>query len=101
MNVKLSMMSHKDYVKMIAERTGMSAYSVDKIMREASSILGEELSAGNSVRVRGVGTFDVIEQPARKLFVPSTGEQRGLPARLAPRFKAAADLKRLITGEDD
>ena len=93
----------REMVQKIAAATGMSAYAVDKMLDAAAEVLADELAEGNAVRLKGIGTFDVIEKPARQVFVPSKNEKRHIAAKRAPRMKPCADLRRRVerAGEGD
>lgn len=89
----------REMVKKISEATGMSSYAVGKVLDATSSVLLDELAAGNAVRLKGIGTFDVVEKPARKVWVPSKKEIRMIDARRCPRLKPSPIMRRRV--EDD
>jgi len=55
--------------------------------------VGEELRAGNEVRLVGFGTFKVIHKKARKGINPKTLKAIDIPATKTPKFVAGKTLK--------
>jgi len=54
------------------------------------------LKGGGSVEVRGFGSFQVNQRPARSARNPKTGEAVSVPAKAAPHFRAGKGLRDLI-----
>lgn len=57
------------------------------------SSITEELAQGNSVEIRGFGTFKVRERKARMGRNPSTSEPVAIPARSVPVFTPSKNLR--------
>ncbi|PII40392.1 DNA-binding protein, partial [Bacillus velezensis] len=57
------------------------------------NVIIEALTKGESIKIPGVGTFEVRERAARKGRNPQSGEEIDIPATKAPAFKAAKALK--------
>lgn len=93
----------REMVRKIADATGMSSYAVGKVLDAASTVMLDELAAGHAVRLKGIGTFDVVEKPARKVWVPSKNETVSIGARRVPRMKPSPDMRRRVRepGEGD
>ena len=54
-------MTKKELIALIAESTEETQKSVDGFLNAFTEIVGEELKAGNEVRLVGFGTFKVIQ----------------------------------------
>lgn len=93
----------REMVRKISDAAGMSSYAVGKVLDAAAAVMLEELAAGHAVRLKGIGTFDVVEKPARKVWVPSKQETVRIGARRVPRMKPSADMRRIVEqpGEGD
>ena len=58
-------------------------YQVKSVLAALGEVLEDHLSKGEKVRVSGVAQFEVVDRPAREIFVPSTGEMK----KIGPRRK--------------
>ena len=54
------------------------------------------LAAGQTVNLKGLGSFKVVERSARKGINPRTGETIDITARKAVRFQPAQKLKQAV-----
>lgn len=86
-------MTKKELIGLIAESTEATQKSVDVFLNAFIEIVGEELSAGNEVRLVGFGTFKVIQKKARKGINPKTLKAIDIPATKTPKFVAGKTLK--------
>ena len=86
-------MTKKELIGLIAESTESTQKSVDGFLNAFIEIVGEELRAGNEVRLVGFGTFKVIHKKARKGINPKTLKAIDIPATKTPKFVAGKTLK--------
>jgi DNA-binding protein HU-beta len=56
----------------------------------------KELSKGEEVAIAGFGTFRVAKRAARQGRNPKTGETIMIKASIAPKFRAAKQLKEAV-----
>lgn len=73
----------------LAEKLGISEKEADTIFNTTLDALREELLVDPELRLRGFGTFKVIERKARTGRNPRTGEPIEIPAKKAITFKPA------------
>ncbi len=78
-----------EIVDRVAEGTGVSKSDVSKVLDRMLEEVRANLDSGESVTLRGFGTFKVTETAARKGRNPATGEQIDIPAGRRIGFKAA------------
>jgi DNA-binding protein HU-beta len=64
-----------DIVDSVAERTGIKKTDVAKVVDEALHEIRTSLDSGESVTLRGFGSFKVTERAGRKGRNPRTGEE--------------------------
>jgi DNA-binding protein HU-beta len=76
-----------DSVQGLSRRQAAEAYEA------VVQAVADELRAGNSAKVPGLGTFAVSERAARQGRNPATGEAIAIKASKSVRFKAGKDLK--------
>jgi integration host factor subunit beta len=55
--------------------------------------LGNTLSQGGRVEIRGFGSFSLNHRPARLGRNPKTGEKVNVPEKFVPHFKPGKELK--------
>ena len=55
--------------------------------------LGNALSKGGRVEIRGFGSFSLNHRPARLGRNPKTGEKVSVPDKFVPHFKAGKELR--------
>jgi integration host factor subunit beta len=81
-------MTKSDLVTKVSREIGpkISKVECNSVMDLLLSSITEELAQGNSVEIRGFGTFKVRERKARMGRNPSTSEPVAIPARRVPVF---------------
>ncbi len=82
------MVGKTEIVDRVAEGTGVPRADVSKVLDRMLQEVRANLDAGESVTLRGFGTFKVTETAARKGRNPATGEQIEIPAGRRIGFKA-------------
>ncbi len=71
----------------VAQRTGLSKSDVSRVLDETLSQIRETVSTGESVALRGFGTFRMAERAARTGRNPRTGEPIEIAASRSLAFK--------------
>lgn len=89
-------MNRKELAARVAERTGMLRKDVDQVLGAVIDEIQEQLSKGESIKLQGLGTFEIKTRAARKARDLSRGGIVEVPARRAPTFKASSLLRELI-----
>lgn len=82
-----------EIANVVAERTDVSASVVNRVLTEAFAAIGEELAKGNSVTMRGFGTWRTKVLAPRGGRDPRTGEPLEIKARTRIAFKPGAALR--------
>ena len=83
------MAGKSDLVEKVAQNTGLSKADVGKVLDEALAEIRRSVDGGESVALRGFGTFRISERSARKGRNPRTGEEIDIPASRSLAFKAS------------
>ncbi len=78
-----------ELVGAVAERTGLSKADVGKVLDEVLAEIRRSVDGGETVALRGFGTFRLSERSARKGRNPQTGEDIDIPASRSLAFKAS------------
>ena len=78
-----------ELVEKVAQGTGLSKADVGKVLDEALAEIRRTVDGGETVALRGFGTFRLSERSARKGRNPRTGEEIDIPASRNLAFKAS------------
>ena len=85
----ITMAGKLELVGVVAERTGLSKADVAKVLDEALAEIRRTVDGGETVALRGFGTFRLSERSARKGRNPQTGEEIEIAASRSLAFKAS------------
>lgn len=91
-------MNHTDLVRAVADTTSLSSAEAAAAVSAVVDTVADALASGDSVTVKGLGTFEARHRAARSGRNPQTGEPMEIAASVAPAFKAAVQLKRAVSG---
>ena len=80
-------------IKEIAKSTGFVRNDIKIVVEQFLDLLGEKLIEGNTIEIRGFGTFACKPRKARPARNPRTGETVLIDERLVPTFKFSNDIK--------
>lgn len=86
----------KEIVENLAESTGQSQATCERVLKGTVAFIGDALAGGDVVQVPKLGKFESKARPAREGRNPATGETIQIPAKSAPKFTPATDLKRRV-----
>lgn len=89
-------MTKQQIIEQITELTGIPRSEVRKSIEGLLEVLTQAFTNGQSVYLRGFGTFNVVQSKPRKARIISTGEQCVVPARNHLKFKPCNELKNRI-----
>jgi len=84
-----TMAGKSELVGVVAERTGLSKAEVARVLDEALAEIHRTVDGGETVALRGFGTFRLSERSARKGRNPRTGEEIDIAASRSLAFKAS------------
>ena len=91
-------MNHTDLVEKVAEATDTTKAVAGRVVEAVVQTIIDTLTAGEEVRVTGLGIFDIAERQARPGRNPQTGENIEIPASKALRFRAGKAAKDGLNG---
>ena len=90
-----------DIITIIAEGTGLTKVETAAVVDGFVASLTYALKKGESVELRGFGTFKVVLRKARRGRNPKTGEEILIPQRKAPVFRCSKEFKKYINDNVD
>ena len=91
-------MNKQELVIALTKKADLTRKNADAALNALTTIIADELTAGESVSLIGFGTFGVKAREAREGRNPRTGETVKIAASKAPFFKAGKALKDKVNG---
>lgn len=86
------MLSKTTMIIELAERSGESKSSCERMLEALSAVMTEELKGTGEVSLYGIGRFQAVERAARTGRDPRTCSPLQIPAKTGVKFKAAKAL---------
>lgn len=93
MNEKLNI---QDLVDLLAEKHGMSKKNADSFVKEFFQLIEESLEKDKYVKIRGLGTFKLIDVESRESVNVNTGERFEIQGHTKVSFTPEPALKDII-----
>jgi integration host factor subunit beta len=79
--------------KLSAENPHLFQRDVENIVNAILGEIGDALSHGNRVELRGFGAFSIKNRPPRTGRNPRTGEKVAVDEKYVPQFKAGKEIR--------
>jgi DNA-binding protein HU-beta len=89
-----------DIIAIIAEGTGLTKVETAAVVDGFIASLSYSLKQGETVELRGFGTFKVVDRKPRIGRNPKTGEEIEIPSRKVPVFKSSRDFRDYINAPE-
>jgi DNA-binding protein HU-beta len=86
-------MNQSELVDKVAQVTALNQAAAGQAVKAVVNAILDSLVAGGTVRVSGLGTFNVAARPAREGRNPQTGERIKIGASKAVRFHPGKAVK--------
>lgn len=86
-------MNKKELAAKVARQTGLTLSDTAKSIDVVFQTIKEEIVKGNSMTIKGFGSFSVSNRSERRGVNPSTKEPMTIPARKAMKFKPCKGIK--------
>ena len=80
-------------IQEIPKSTGFVRNDIKTVIEQFLDLLAEKLIEGNTIEIRGFGTFACKPRKARPARNPRTGETVLIEERMVPSFKFSNDIK--------
>ena len=95
--LELSAMTRSDLIAALAERfPRLVAKDAEIAVKEILDAIGQSLSQGGRVEIRGFGSFGLNYHPARTGRNPKTGDKVEVAPKYVPHFKAGKEMRERI-----
>jgi len=83
----------KELIGLIGTETGLSKKDTEQLLATMTAILRENLMAGKTIQIQGIGTLEVKERKERVIVHPKTGNRTVSPSKKQIAFKPVANMK--------
>ena len=83
----------KEFVGLVADKSGLSKKETEQLMTTMDAIIRESLMDGKSVQMQGLGALEIKERPARAIVHPRTGERNIVPNKNQLVFRPVGTIK--------
>ena len=94
-------MTKAEIVEHIAQTTGLTKTDTALVVEGMIETLKKALIEGDTVEIRGFGTFRIKQRAARRARNPRTGDPVDIPAKSVPTFKPSRELKDAVTARSE
>lgn len=90
-------MTRSELIQSLTERfPQLTKKDAEVSVQEILSAIGNALSEGGRVEIRGFGSFSRNIRPARIGRNPKSGEKVHVPEKFVPHFKPGKELRELV-----
>jgi len=94
-------LKNKDFIEKIRQNVSTNKERTAEFVEMTSSIIAELLSEGDSLAIKGFGTFEVKKKEERISVNPATGNRWMIPPKLVPNFKTGTIMKEKLKNYSD
>ena len=93
-------MNQSQLIEKVAQAVELNQRAAGNAVKAVVNVILASLTAGEAVRLSGLGTFNVTERPAREGRNPQSGEKIKIAASKAVRFHAGKAIKDALKQPD-
>lgn len=93
-------MTKSELITRLAERSPqLVAKDAELAVKTILDAMGDSLSNGQRIEIRGFGSFDLNYRPPRLGRNPKSGDKVKVPEKYVPHFKAGKELRERVDQE--
>jgi nucleoid DNA-binding protein len=86
----------KELTSLVSSESGLSKKDTERLLATTTAILRENIMAGKTVQLQGLGALEMKARGERTIVHPKTGERTIVPSKNQLVFKPATNLKEEI-----
>lgn len=86
-------MNREEFTKELAKELGISHVQAKAAEKAFETVVTAVLTKGESVELKGFGSFYLKDMAARKVFAPLVNSYVDVPARKGPAFRFSSAVK--------
>lgn len=92
----MAAMTKSEIIDRVAEGTGLTKLETEAVVNGFLKTVVDALAAGESVEIRGFGTFRIKERAPRTGRNPKTGRVVDIDTQYVPHVKLSREVRRLV-----
>lgn len=92
------MLNKPEFVTLLAERCEISKREAAEMYDDVFGTLADVIASGEEVAIPGLGRAKIAERAARIAHNPKTKDKIEVPAKKAPKFQFAKNIKEAVAG---
>lgn len=89
-------MNKSDLIKDVADQSGLTQTEARNAVDNLVKLIIKKVGSGQSVNLRGFGTFRAVQRSARKAQHPRTRKTINVAAKKVPVFRASPEWKEML-----
>lgn len=89
-------MTKADIVDIISSSTGITKIETEAVVNGFMDTIIDAMKKGDSIELRGFGTFKVVKRAQRVARNPKTNEEVIVPQQHVPVLKVSKDFKKAV-----
>lgn len=89
-------MTKAEIISILAEGTGLTRTETAAVIDGLIATMRYTLKKEETVEIRGIGSFKVIQRKARQVRNPNSGQLLEVPSHKTLKFKVSSDLKKYL-----
>lgn len=90
------MLNKHEFVTLLAERCEISKREAAEMYDDVFGTLADIIASGEEVAIPGLGRVKIAERAARIAHNPKTKDKIEVPAKKAPKFQFAKNIKEAV-----
>ena len=87
------MLNKPEFVNLLSERCDITKKDAAEMYDDVFGALADAIISGEEVAIPGLGRVKIVDRAARVANNPHTGEKVEVPAKKAPKFQFAKNVK--------
>ena len=91
------MLNKPEFVTLLAERYEVTKVEAEAMYDDVFSTLAHVIASGEEVNISGLGRVKIVDRAARTARNPQTGSTVEVPAKKAPKFQFAKNIKEAVS----
>ena len=97
-SARVSPMTKSELIEILSRRQAhLKADDVDMAVKTLLEMMGNALTEGERIEIRGFGSFSLHFRPPRLGRNPKTGDSVALPGKYVPHFKPGKELRERVS----
>jgi len=83
----------KELIGLISTDSGLSKKETEQLLAATTAVMRENLMAGKTIQLQGLGSLEVKERKERTIVHPKTGKRTLAPSKKQVAFKPVNNIK--------